>query len=117
FNADEDGRILEEEYGIAQRYLSTIMSPWATKRLIEFGGDISRFRVVKLYPSVLNQIAIATTEPGDENNQDISARVGKVDIRKLEDFPQTDADAYSYSGALCRANPGLMEIVGLSRAA
>lgn len=106
FNASEDGAILQEEYGIPRRYLSNIMSPWATKRLQEFGGDISQFRVVKLYPSILNQIAIAKTEPGDENNQDISSLVGKVDIRKLEDFPQNDADAYSYSGALCRANQG-----------
>ncbi len=92
------------------------MSPWAAKRLHEFGGDISQFRVVKLYPSILNQIAIAKTEPGDENNQDISALVGKVDIRKLEEFPQNDADAYSYSGALCRANQGLMEFVEMFKA-
>jgi len=92
------------------------MSPWATKRLQEFGGDISQFRVVKLYPSILNQIAVAKTEPGDENNQDISALVGKVDIRKLEEYPQNDADAYSYSGALCRANQGLMEFVEMFKA-
>ena len=116
FNAAEDGTILEEDFGIPQRYLSSIMSPWAAKRLIEFGGDISQFRVVKLYPSILNQIAIAKTEPGDENNQDISALVGKVDIRKLEEYPQNDADAYSYSGALCRANQGLMEFVEMFKA-
>ena len=116
FNATEDGAILEEDFGISKRYLSTIMSPWATKRLAEFGGDISQFRVVKLYPSILNQIAVAKTEPGDENNQDISALVGKVDIRKLEEFPQNDADAYSYSGALCRANQGLMEFVEMFKA-
>jgi predicted Ser/Thr protein kinase len=29
----------------------------------------------------MRQIAIAKTEPGDENNQDISSLVGKVDIR------------------------------------
>ena len=116
FNATEDGAILEEEYGIPLRYLSAIMSPWATKRLQEYGGDISQFRVVKLYPSILNQIAIAKTEPGDENNQDISSLVGKVDIRKLEDFPQNDADAYSYSGALCRGNQGLMEFVEMFKA-
>ena len=116
FNADEDGKILEEEYGIPQRYLRSIMSPWATKRLNEFGGDISKFRVVKLHPSILNQIAIAKTEPGDENNQDISALVGKVDIRKLEEFPQNDPDAYSYSGALCRANQGIMEFVEMFKA-
>jgi len=117
FNATEDGAILEEEFGIPRRYLNTIMSiPWATKRLQEFGGDISKFKVVKLYPSILNQIAIAKTEPGDENNQDISALVGKVDIRKLEEYPQNDADAYSYSGALCRANQGLMEFVEMFKA-
>ena len=116
FNPDEDGAILEEDYGIPRRYLRSIMSPWATKRLNEFGGDISQFRVVKLYPSILNQIAIAKTEPGDENNQDISALVGKVDIRKLEEYPQNDADAYSYSGALCRANQGLMEFVEMFKA-
>lgn len=71
---------------------------------------------MKLYPSILNQIAVAKTEPGDENNQDISALVGKVDIRKLEEYPQNDADAYSYSGALCRANQGLMEFVEMFKA-
>lgn len=35
FNASEDGGILEEEYGIPRRYLKTIMSPWAAKRLQE----------------------------------------------------------------------------------
>ncbi len=86
FNEDEDGQILEEDYGIPRRYLRAIPSPWAVKRLHEFGGDINRFRVVKRYPSILKQIAISKTEPGDENNQDISSLVGKVDIRKLEDY-------------------------------
>lgn len=116
FNPDEDGQILEEEYGIPQRYLKYIMSPWAVKRLNEYGGDISKFRVVKLYPSRLNQVAVAKTEPGDENNQDISSLVGKVDIRQLEEFAQDDPDAYSFSGALCRANQGIMEFVEMFKA-
>jgi serine protein kinase len=116
FDPDEDGRVLKEEYNIPIRYLKTIMSPWAVKRLHEFGGDISKFRVVKVFPSVLDQLAIAKTEPGDENNQDISALVGKVDIRQLEHFSQDDADAYAYSGALCRANQGLMEFVEMFKA-
>jgi len=37
----EDAVILEEDFGIPKRYLNTIMSPWAAKRLREFGGDIS----------------------------------------------------------------------------
>ncbi|MBN9063837.1 MAG: PrkA family serine protein kinase, partial [Rhizobiales bacterium] len=67
------GGILENEYGVPQRRLTGLMSPWCLKRLEEFGGDISRFKVVKLQPSRLRQIAIAKTEPGDENNQDISS--------------------------------------------
>ncbi|MEK7694439.1 MAG: PrkA family serine protein kinase [Pseudomonadota bacterium] len=116
FSADEDGKIMEEDYGIPVRYLNTIPSPWAVKRLNEFNGDITKFRVVKLRPSVLAQIAISKTEPGDENNQDISSLVGKVDIRKLEDFPQDDPDAYSYSGGLCLANRGLLEFVEMFKA-
>ena len=116
FNPEEDGRILTEEYGIPGRYLKYIMSPWAVKRLHEYGGDISKFRVVKLYPSRLNQIAVAKTEPGDENNQDISSLVGKVDIRQLEEYSQDDPDAYSFSGALCRANQGIMEFVEMFKA-
>ncbi len=116
FDPGEDAGILAERYGIPERYVHGIMSPWAIKRLHEFGGDISRFEVVKLYPSIVDQVAIAKTEPGDENNQDISSLVGKVDIRQLEDFPQHDPDAYSFSGALCKANQGLMEFVEMFKA-
>ncbi|MBO9490748.1 PrkA family serine protein kinase [Endozoicomonas sp. G2_1] len=116
FDANADGKILQQEYQIPKRYLTTIMSPWAAKRLQEFKGDIAKFSVVKVYPSILNQIAIAKTEPGDDNNQDISSLVGKVDIRQLEHFAQNDADAYSYSGALCRANQGVMEFVEMFKA-
>ena len=116
FSPTDDGPSIEAEYGIPRRYLGSIMSPWAVKRLNEFGGDISRFRVVKLRPSILQQIAIAKTEPGDENNQDISSLVGKLDIRQLERFSQDDPDAYSYSGGLCLANQGLLEFVEMFKA-
>ena len=116
FNAAEDAHILEGDFGIPRRYLNTIMSPWAVKRLHEFNGDITRFRVVKLTPSVLRQTAVAKTEPGDENNQDISSLVGKIDIRKLEQYSQDDPDAYSYSGGLCLANRGLLEFVEMFKA-
>ena len=78
--------------------------------------DTRRFRVVKRHPSVLRQIAVSKTEPGDENNQDISSLVGKVDIRKLETYAQDDPDAYSYSGGLCLANQGLLEFVEMFKA-
>jgi serine protein kinase len=110
------GQVLESEYNIPRRYLSGIMSPWAIKRMAEYNGDVSRFRVVRIQPSVLRQVAISKTEPGDENNQDISSLVGKVDIRKLDQFSQNDPDAYSYSGGLCLANQGLLEFVEMFKA-
>ena len=116
FNPTEDAQLLRERFGIPSRYLRYLMSPWAVKRLHEFNGDISQFRVIKVRPSRLKQIAVAKTEPGDENNQDISSLVGKVDIRKLEEFSQDDPDAYSYSGGLCRANRGLLEFVEMFKA-
>jgi serine protein kinase len=116
FNAERDGPALEKEYGIPARYLNGIMSPWAVKRLREFDGDINKFRVVRVQPSILRQVAITKTEPGDENNQDISSLVGKVDIRKLESLSQDDPDAYSYSGGLCLANQGLLEFVEMFKA-
>src|ERR1700716_852437 len=116
FDPESLGPMIEEKYGIPRRRLNGLMSPWCYKRLEAFGGDISRFRVAKIQPSRLRQLGIAKTEPGDENNQDISSLVGKVDIRKLETFSQDDADAYSYSGGLCLANQGLLEFVEMFKA-
>ena len=116
FSRGEDGPVLEDNYGIPRRYLSGIMSPWAGKRLQEFNGDITKFKVVRLKPSALHQVAVAKTEPGDENNQDISSLVGKVDIRMLERYAQDDPDAYAFSGGLCHANQGLLEFVEMFKA-
>lgn len=116
FHPDRMGDLLEDKYGIARRRLNGLISPWAAKRLDELSGDISKFSVVRLMPSRLRQIAIAKTEPGDENNQDVSALVGKVDIRQLENFSQSDPDAYSYSGGLNRTTQGLLEFVEMFKA-
>ena len=116
FNPELMGKELEERFHIPLRRLTGLMSPWAVKRLDEFRGDISKFTVVKLHPSRLRQIAVSKTEPGDENNQDISSLVGKVDIRQLEMFSQNDPDAYSFSGGLNRTTQGLLEFVEMFKA-
>tara|TARA_R110002012_G_scaffold319966_1_gene541967 strand:- start:924 stop:2870 length:1947 start_codon:yes stop_codon:yes gene_type:complete len=116
FNPAKMGDAINDKYGIPKRRLTGLMSPWAVKRLDKFEGDLSKFSVVKLLPSRLRQIGIAKTEPGDENNQDISSLVGKVDIRKLEYYSQNDPDAYSYSGGLNRANQGMLEFVEMFKA-
>ena len=126
--ADADGNISpiqESPLGICGTEILTeagiktqivIPSPWATKRLKEYKGDLSKFTVIKRTPNQLEQLAISKVEPGDENNQDISALVGKVDIRKLEHYAQNDPDAYSYSGGLCLSNQGVLEFVEMFKA-
>ncbi|SDG25116.1 putative serine protein kinase, PrkA [Limimonas halophila] len=116
FDAERDGAVLERNYGIPQRRLPGMCSAWAVKRLDEFGGDLSKFSVVRIHPSKLRQIAIAKTEPGDENNQDISSLVGKPDIRKLEFYSQEDPDAYAYSGGLNLTTQGILEFVEMFKA-
>ncbi len=116
FDPDINGEEIAKRYGIPRRRLTGLMSPWCVKRLDEFHGDVTKFKVVKLSPSRLRQIALSKTEPGDENNQDISSLVGKVDIRKLETLSQSDPDAYSYSGGLNRANQGMLEFVEMFKA-
>ncbi|CUI69034.1 PrkA family serine protein kinase [Cognatishimia activa] len=110
------GDVLQDEYGIAKHRLPGLMSPWAVRRLDEFGGDISKFSVQKVYPSRLRRVCVAKVEPGDENNQDISTLVGKVDIRMLEHFSQDNPDAYSFSGGLNRASQGILEFVEMFKA-
>ena len=116
FDMEEDGDELQEAYGIPKRYLKCIMSPWAVKRLEEAEGDITKFKVVRLWPSILKQIGITKVEPGDENNQDISSLVGKVNIRELDEYDQNDPDAYNWSGGLNVAAQGVMEFVEMFKA-
>ena len=105
-----------ELLNIAPQYLLGRHSPWAHKRLIDLQGDITKFKVVKLYPDEARHIAIAKTEPGDENNQDISALVGKLDISKAALLGQSDPDCYEFSGSLCRGNRGIMEFMEMFKA-
>ena len=116
FDPAKMGDTVEKTYKIPKRRLTGLASPWAVKRLDEFGGDLSKFSVVRILPSRLRQICIAKTEPGDENNQDISSLVGKVDIRRLEFFSQADADAYAFSGGLNRTTQGILEFVEMFKA-
>ena len=116
FNPERMGDLLEDKYNIPRRLLTGLISPWAVKRLDEFDGDISKFSIAKIYPSKLRQVGVTKTEPGDENNQDVSSLVGKLDIRKLEHLSQNDPDAYSYSGGLNRTTQGLLEFVEMFKA-
>lgn len=105
-----------KELGVPERVLRFKMSPWARKRLNNDDGDLANFSVAKVYPSQLDQLAITKTEPGDENNQDISSLVGKINIRMLEHHNQNDPDAYSFTGGLELGNRGILEFVEMFKA-
>src|SRR5260370_31773664 len=83
FDPESLGPMIEEKYGIPRRRLNGLMSPWCYKRLEAFGGDISRFRVAKIQPSRLRQIAVSKHTPGHTNNDDSYPLVGESDIRTL----------------------------------
>lgn len=116
FNEGRMSDKVANKYDIHPRYMHGILGPWERKRLIESEGKLDNFRVMKLYPSRFRQIGVSEAEPGDENTQDISTLVGKVDMRKLEDFSQNDPDAYLYSGALNLSNQGMMEFKEMFKA-
>ena len=93
------------------------MSPWAVKRLDEFGGDISKFTVVQAAPlascarsaSPRPSRATRTTRTSPRS----SARSISASSRF---FSQNDADAYSYSGGLNRTTQGILEFVEMFKA-
>lgn len=116
FNKHEHAELLNE-YGIPAQYAGqAVLSGWALEKLKEFGGDITRFSVVKLYPNKDTQVGVMKVEPGDENNQDVSVLIGKTDLRKLEKFSQNHPYAYTYSGGLNRTNQGLMDFAEMFKA-
>lgn len=103
--------------GIPLNYAGqAVLSGWALQKLKEFGGDIRKFSVVKLYPNKDTQVGVMKVEPGDENNQDVSVLIGKTDLRKLERFSQNHPYAYTYSGGLNRTNQGLMDFAEMFKA-
>lgn len=114
---DEEHAALLKEIGIPLNYTGiTVLSGWAQKKLEEFGGDITKFSVVRLWPNKDKQIGVMKVEPGDENNQDVSVLIGKTDLRKLEKFSQNHPYAYTYSGGLNRTNQGLMDFAEMFKA-
>ena len=93
-----------------------IASPWAIKRLDECGGDITRFRVVKVYPSRLRPDRHRQDRAG-RRQQPGHLRAGRQGrYPQAGKFSQNDPDAYGFSGGLNRANQGILEFVEMFKA-
>lgn len=104
------------EFGIPKRYLQTQMSSWVAKRLVAHDNDIeAAFNVVKVYPSINNQLGIAKIDPQDPKSANLGLLIGEVDITMIgEEDPldknktlsSGDPDAY-VPGAFAKSNQGL----------
>src|SRR3546814_15742401 len=87
FDPERMGPKLEHRFGIPQRKLTGLISPWAVKRLDEFDGDLTKFMVAKLFPSKLRQLGVPKLEPYDENTPHISTPVARSETpRSVPDF-------------------------------
>src|SRR3546814_12992514 len=84
FDPERMGPKLEDRFGIPQRKLTGLISPWAVKRLDEFDGDMTKFKVAKVFPSKLRQIGVTKTAPGAEHKQrSEERRVGKRGVGRV----------------------------------
>ncbi len=88
------------------------LSSWAIKRLDEADGDFNKaFKVVKTHPSKAHRRAIGYLAAKDEQTQDVSELIGRVDINKLgEGLPENDPDTYLYTGGFPNGNRGLLHL-------
>jgi serine protein kinase len=116
FDAAEDGPVLEEQFGIPRRYLQHVLSPWAVKRLEEFGGDIRQFRVVKRYPSILRRSALPRPSRATRTTRTSPAWWARWTSASWRTLPRTTPTPTATPGGLCLANQGLLEFVEMFKA-
>lgn len=115
FSRDEAARLKLDKHVPINRF-KDIRSAYLTMLLDNVEGDITQLEVIKVKPSQVKRLSVAKTEPGDENNQDISALVGKTALRRLRDFDQSHPFSYDYCGGLNRAHQGMLEFVEMFKA-
>lgn len=109
FDPVTDGAFLEETYKIPKSVLEAPLSLWAYSWREKFGGDISKFFVKPVMPSMVTRTGIAQIVPGSPKHPDLSALIG-VAGRK------SDFSDYNPTGALNRTTQGLAEFFEMFKA-
>lgn len=119
FSADSDRAEFSKEYGIPERLMDHVPSPWVTKRLDFWKGDIEKaFEVVKVYPSRDRQLGVAKLSAEDKKAPDIGSLIGRVDMTKIgqecpldpnKTMSAGDPDAY-IPGALSKSHGGFLHL-------
>lgn len=98
----------EEELGIK---IEGELNPY-TRYMVEneYGGDILKVPVKRIFLSEKNRVGIGTFSPSDPKSQDISELVGSIDFSTITKYgSESDPRAYRFDGELNIANRGLME--------
>ncbi|SDW27312.1 PrkA family serine protein kinase [Paenibacillus sp. PDC88] len=99
---------VEKELGVR---IEGNLCPSCQMRLkTEYGGDIEKVRVERVFISEDNRIGIGTFSPSDPKSQDIADLTGSIDFSTITEYgSESDPRAYRFDGELNKANRGLME--------
>ncbi|MDO7907350.1 PrkA family serine protein kinase [Paenibacillus sp. JX-17] len=99
---------VEKELGV--RIEGNLCPSCAMRLKTEYGGDLEKVRVERVFISEDNRIGIGTFSPSDPKSQDIADLTGSIDFSTITEFgSESDPRAYRFDGELNKANRGLME--------
>lgn len=98
----------EKEYGI---YIEGELCP-SCRMMVdsEYGGDIEKVLVERVFLSEDDRVGIGTFTPSDPKSQDIADLTGSIDFSTIAEYgSESDPRAYRFDGELNIANRGIME--------
>lgn len=77
---------------------------------VEYGGNIEKVPVQRVFLSEDNRVGIGTFTPSDPKSQDIADLTGSMDFSTITEYgSESDPRAYRFDGELNIANRGMME--------
>ncbi|MCF8566448.1 PrkA family serine protein kinase [Alicyclobacillus tolerans] len=100
---------MERELGI---HIEGELCPVCQLRLDEeFGGDVLKVPVERIFFSETKRIGVGTFSPSDPKSQDIADLTGSVDFSTISEYgSESDPRAFRFDGELNKANRGLLEM-------
>jgi serine protein kinase len=88
---------------------------WRLKN--DFGGDVDRFKVRRVFFSEQGRLGIGTFLPSDPKSQDMSELVGSINFARIGEVGvESHPEAYTFDGELNISNRGLMEFIEMLKA-
>lgn len=98
----------EKEYGV---FVEGELCPYCRLMVeTEYGGQIEKVPVERIFLSEEKRIGIGTFAPSDPKSQDIAELTGSVDFSTITEYgSESDPRAYRFDGELNIANRGIME--------